>query len=94
MLTVPAQARKTSETRPIFRASKLCIVKKKKSLDQQIYSRIGKNDEKVIVNPKYYREHQRTCDILVLIYLKASKLLYLLMDWETFNSFMTEVPII
>ena len=37
------------------------------------------------MNFKYYREHMRTCNILMLIYLMASKLLYQLMDWETFN---------
>ena len=43
-------------------------------------------NEKVIVNSKYYHEHQRTCTILTkFTYLMASKLLYLLMDWETFN---------
>ena len=52
------------------------------------------SNEKVTVNSKYYPEHQHTCDILKFIYLMASKLLYLVMDWETFSSFMTEVPII
>ena len=37
-----AQARKTPETHPIFRACKFCLVEKKKSLDLQIYNRIGK----------------------------------------------------
>ena len=32
--------------------------RKKKSLDLQIYSRIGKTMKKVVVNSKYYREHQ------------------------------------
>ena len=44
------------------------------------------NNEKVTVNSKYYHEHQRTCDILIkFTYLIASKLLHLLIDWETFN---------
>ena len=48
-----------------------------------------KNNDKVTVNSKYYREHQRSCSILIFAYLMAPKLLYLLMDWEIFNSFMT-----
>ena len=52
------------------------------------------NNEKVIVNSKYYRENQCTCDILMFLYLMASKLLYLIMHWVRFNSFMMEVPII
>ena len=43
-------------------------------------------NEKVTENSKYYHEHQRTCNVLTkFTYLIASKLLYLLMDWETFN---------
>ena len=42
-----AQARKTSETRPIFLARKFCLVKKEKSLDLQIYKRIGKTMKKL-----------------------------------------------
>ena len=30
------------------------------------------NNEKVIVNSKYYREHQRTCDILMFMSVMAS----------------------
>ena len=41
------RADKTSETRPIFRARKFCLVKKKKSLDPQVYSRIGKTMKKL-----------------------------------------------
>ena len=41
------------------------------------------------MNSEYYHKDQCTCDILM-----ASKFLYLIMDLETFNSFMTEVPII
>lgn len=37
-----ARACKTSETRPIFRAHIFCILERKKSLDLQIYSQIGK----------------------------------------------------
>ena len=43
--------------------------------------------------PKHQRWYTVT-GILILVYLMASELLYLLMDWETINSFMTEVPII
>ena len=39
--------------------------------------------KKVTMNSKHHREHQRTCDILMFMYLMVSKLLYLLMDWET-----------
>ena len=88
-----AQARKTSETRQIFWAHKFCFVKEK-SLDLQIYSRIGKAMKKVIVNYKYYRENQYTCDILMFIYTMVSNLLYLLIDWDACNYFITEVPII
>ena len=89
-----ARELKTSETRLIFWAHKFCLVKKKNLLDLQIYSRMGKTIKKLIVNSKYYHEHQRCCDILMFIYLMASKLRYLLVDWETLNSVMTEVPII
>ena len=41
------RARKTSETCPIFRARTYCLVKKKKSLDLQIYSRIGETMEEL-----------------------------------------------
>ena len=61
---------KTPEMRPIFRAHTFCLVK----------------NEKLFVNSKYYHEYERTCNILIkLIHLMASKLLYLLMSWETFN---------
>ena len=33
---------KTSERRPIYQERKFCLAKRKKSLDLQIYSRIGK----------------------------------------------------
>ena len=46
------------------------------------------------MNSKYYLEHQHTYDILTFIYLMASKLLYLVLDWEKLNSLMMEVPII
>ena len=71
---------KPSEMHPIFRACTLCLVKNKKiPLDLQVFSRIGKKNEKVTVNSKYYHEHQPTCNILI-------KFTYhLLMDWETFN---------
>ena len=84
---------KTSEMHPIFRARKFCLTKKKKSLDLQIYIDLDKTMKK-LVNSKYYRENQCTCYILMFLYLIVSKLLYLLMDLETFNSFMTGVPLI
>ena len=44
------------------------------------------NIEKGKVNSKYYRERQRTCNILMIItYLMMSKLIFLLMDCETLN---------
>ena len=43
------------------------------------------------MNSKYYRENQCTCDILTFRYLMLLKWLW---DWETFNSVMTEVPMI
>ena len=42
-----AWERKTSETRPIFSVRKFCLVKKKKSLDLHIYSRIGETIKKL-----------------------------------------------
>ena len=49
--------RKASDTRPNFRARTFCLVKKKKPLDLQVFSRIDKTNEKVTVNSKYYNEH-------------------------------------
>ena len=75
------QVRKTSETRPIFQTRTFCLEKKKKPLDLQVFCEIGKT-----ISFKYYHEHQRTCNTLIKFsYLMASKLLSLLMDWETFN---------
>ena len=37
-------------------------------------------NEKIIVSSKHYRKHQCTCNILMFIYLMASKMLYLLLD--------------
>ena len=42
-----APARKTSETRPIFRARIFCLLKKKKSLSLQIYNKIDKTMKKL-----------------------------------------------
>ena len=70
--------------RPIFRGRKLCLEKKKKSLDLQIYSQIGKTMKKLLWIPNT-RENRCTCDILMLICLMVSRLLYQLMDWEIFN---------
>ena len=36
------------------------------TLDLQIFSWIGKAIKKVTVNFKYYREHQPTCNILIM----------------------------
>ena len=47
MLIGRAWVRKTSKTRPIFRARTFGVVKKKKSLDLQIYSRLGKPMKKL-----------------------------------------------
>ena len=41
------RACKTSEARPIYQVRKFCLVKKKKSLDLQIYSRIDKTMKKL-----------------------------------------------
>ena len=44
------------------------------------------NNEKVKMNSKYYREHQRTCNILITYtYLMTTKLIHLIMDCEKFN---------
>ena len=44
------------------------------------------NNEKFKVNSKYYREHQRTCNILITYtYLMTTILIYLLMDCEKLN---------
>ena len=46
----------------------------------------GKNNEKVTVNSKCYHEYQHTLNILIkFTYMMLSKLLYLLMIWETIN---------
>ena len=79
-----ARACKISETHWNFRARAFSLVKKKKILDLQVFSRIGKTMEKVTVNCKYHCEHQRNI-FIKFTYLMASKLLYLLMDWETFS---------
>ena len=88
-------ALKTFETRGIFWARKLCLLKKNKKIVWSTNLQSNRlNNEKAIVNSKYYCEHQCTCDNLMFMYLMISKLLHLLMNWEAFNSFMTEVPII
>ena len=80
-----AQALKTSETRPTFQAHTFWIVKNEKPLDLLVFCRLGKTMKKFTVNSKCYNEHHPTCNILMSTHLIASKLLYLLMDWETFN---------
>ena len=42
-----ARAHKTFEKHPTFRAHKLCLVEKEKSLDVQVYSRISKTIKKL-----------------------------------------------
>ena len=70
-----------SEARPF------CLVCNKKSPYRTINFQWNRqNNEKVSVNSKDYREHQRTCDISIMfIYLMVSKLIYLFMDKETNN---------
>ena len=51
-ISKPGQiARKTSETCQIFRARTFCLLERKKSLDLQIYSRIGKTIKKLLWIP-------------------------------------------
>ena len=71
----------------VFRVHTFCFVKKRKiTLDLQVYSWIGVLTKKTTMNSKYYREHQRSCDIsIMLTCLMTSKLSYLHMDCETFN---------
>ena len=53
---------------------------KSKSFQSNSYS------EKVTVNSKHYHEYQPTCNILTKFkHQIESKLLYLLLDWETFS---------
>ena len=40
-----------------------------------------KNNKKVTMNSKYYRERQRTCNNFIIF----KYLIYLVMDWEIFN---------
>ena len=71
---------------PIFWARICCLVKNKKLLGLKVFSRIGRTMKKLHWIPKYYHEHQSTCNILIkFTYLMVSKLLYLIMDWETFD---------
>ena len=70
-----ARKHETSETCPFFWAPTVCLLQSNRW-----------NNENVTVKFKYYHEHQRTCGILIkFTYLMPPKLLYLLMDWETFN---------
>ena len=50
-----ALGRKTSETRPIFRACIFCLVKRKKHLICKFSVKLV-NNEKATVNSKYYRK--------------------------------------
>ena len=75
-----ARMRKTSEMRPIFLGVQMLPYKNEKSLDLQNYSRISAFQILLLFQKPV---HLRYFDV---IYLMVSKLLYLLMDWETFNS--------
>ena len=82
----PARARTTSALD--FSGAQI-LPSKKKSINLQIFSRLGKrnNKEKITLNSKYYHKHQRTSNILIKFrYLMVLKLLFLSMDWETINS--------
>ena len=57
-----ARAHKTSETRLIFRARTFCFAKKKKTLDLQVFSRIGKTTKKLQSIPNR-TEVYRTDDV-------------------------------
>ena len=70
-----ARPRKTFETRSIFLARAFCLITKKKNRSTS-FSRIGKAMKKLQYN---------CCILIKFSYLMASKLLHLLMDWETFN---------
>ena len=86
-------ARDADRAHTDFSGAQILPCKKEKSLDTQITVEWVKLS-KSCSGFKYHREHQSSCGILMFVYLIASKLLYLLMDWETFNSFITEVPVI
>ena len=75
---------------PIFRARTFCLAKRKNPFDLQLISQIGKRITvlqwilNTIVNISVLFFIVQ-CNILLFIYLMMSKLIYLLMDWETFN---------
>ena len=74
-----AQACKTSEVRPIFRAH-ILPSKKEKLISSTNFQSNRQKNEKVTVNTKYCCEHQCTCNILMFTCLMMSKLIYLLID--------------
>ena len=66
--------------------NKFCALCKQEKIVKSINIQSNRwNNEKATVTFKHYREHQRACNNLVFIYLRVSKLLYLLMDWKAFN---------
>ena len=65
-----------------FKRAHFAFLKRRKILDLQ-----RSNNEKVTVNSKYYCEHKRTCNILMIFtYMMASKLIYLLMEYEALGT--------
>ena len=71
---------------PHFLSGHILLSKKQKTVRSTRFQANKQNIEKVTINSKYYHEHQATCNILIkFTYLMALELLYLLMDWETFN---------
>ena len=82
-----ARVSKTPEARPIFWARTFCFVKKKKPLDLQVFSRIGKTMKKLQRIPKPIANTSLLvifC-LWMVICLMTSKLIHLLMTWGTFN---------
>ena len=68
----------------------LGLVKKTKTkqlqLDLQVFSRVGKTVKKLNWTLNNIMNNQCICNILIkFTYLMVWKLLYLLMDWKTFN---------
>ena len=67
---------------------------KKNQLDLQIYSRIGKTMKRLYWILNTFENTSTLVIFWFFIYLMASKLLYILMDWVIFNSIMADIPII
>ena len=81
-----AQAHKTSETCPNFWVCAFGLVKTKKLIDLQVFSRIGKTMKK-LYKFQIQTRNQHTCNTLMFAYRQVLKLPYLLMNWEAFNQF-------